>query len=61
MFNPITLGRIAPIHQLKFCNNCQTEKPPEGGVQVNAKWLCQLCWTRKITGQNLNKNRRSAK
>lgn len=57
MFDPITLGRATPAHQLKFCNGCECEKPPEGGVTINAKWLCQVCWTRKLSGRNLKQNR----
>lgn len=57
MFDPISLGQSTPVHQLKFCNSCDCEKPPEGGIQVNAKWLCQVCWNRKISGRNLKQNR----
>lgn len=57
MFEPIALGHATPAHQLKFCNGCDCEKPPEGGVAINDKWLCQPCWNRKITGRNLKQNR----
>jgi len=58
MFEPIALGYATPVHQLKFCNVCECEKPPEGGVELNVnKWLCQVCWNKRITGQNLKQNR----
>lgn len=57
MFEPIALGYATPVHQLKFCNVCECNKPPEGGIEFNKKWLCQICWNKRITGQNLKQNR----
>jgi hypothetical protein len=32
--------------QFQFCSGkCQSEKPPEGGVEVSpGKWRCGACW-----------------
>lgn len=57
MFDPITLGRSTPVHQLQLCNGCEKQKPPEGGIAINSKWYCQVCWNRKIAGKNLKQNR----
>lgn len=57
MFEPIALGRATFAHQLKLCKICNCMKPPEGGIEMNSKWLCQPCWNRKITGRNLKQNR----
>lgn len=57
MFEPIALGHATPAHKLKLCNRCGVMKPPEGGIEMNAKWLCQICWNRKISGRNLKQNR----
>jgi transposase-like protein len=30
----------------KFCNKCERERLPEGGVQTSQnRWLCAKCWT----------------
>jgi len=52
MMPAIQMGRAAPVHQLKFCTKCQADKPPEGGVEMGAKWHCQLCWVRRTIRQN---------
>ncbi|CAB4136542.1 hypothetical protein UFOVP312_13 [uncultured Caudovirales phage] len=39
-----------PVHRYKFCDQCETKKPPEGGVQVRpTRWVCAACWVRKAT------------
>ena len=54
----ITLGDSQqPVHKLKLCNRCNETKPPEGGVDMGQKWLCQGCWLFKTTGRNLKQNR----
>lgn len=37
---------------LRPCNGpCGREKPPEGGVQMNAsKWVCATCWRARMAG-----------
>jgi hypothetical protein len=60
MMPPIDIGSKQPTHQLKACFYCECEKPPEGGIAINAKWLCQPCWQKKITGQNLRQNQKGA-
>lgn len=57
MMHPIDIGSKQPRHQLKVCYYCECEKPPEGGIAINEKWLCQPCWHKKVTGQNLKQNR----
>ena len=43
-----------PVHKYKLCNKCEEMRPPEGGVQMSpSKWLCAVCWTRRITTKNL--------
>jgi hypothetical protein len=56
MMPPIQMGLVNPVHKLKFCTKCQADKPPEGGVDMGAKWNCQLCWVRRITGKHLRQN-----
>jgi hypothetical protein len=56
MMPAIQMGRVAPVHQLKLCTKCQESKPPEGGVEMGAKWHCQLCWVRRTTGKHLRQN-----
>ena len=57
MFEPIALGRATPAHKLKLCHVCNVMKPPEGEIDMNNKWLCQICWNRKLSGRNLKQNR----
>ena len=56
MMPPIQMGLVTPVHKLKFCTKCQADKPPEGGVDMGAKWNCQLCWVRRTTGKHLRQN-----
>ena len=32
MMPAIQMGRVTPVHRLKFCTKCQADRPPEGGV-----------------------------
>jgi len=56
MMPAIQMGQAMPVHKLKFCTKCQADKPPEGGVDMGAKWNCQLCWVRRLTGKHLRQN-----
>ena len=48
--HPIALGNSSRhIHKFKLCNKCNTEKPPEGGIEMRDKWICHPCWIRKVT------------
>jgi len=49
------------MHKFKLCAKCQTDKPPEGGVDMGSKWHCQLCWNRRITTKNLLQHRATPK
>jgi hypothetical protein len=61
MMHAIQLGRANPSHQFKFCAKCQTDKPPEGGIDMGAKWHCQNCWNKRSTSNNLKQNRATPK
>lgn len=56
MMHSIDIGSKQPLHQLKLCNKCNVSKPPEGGVNMGAKWYCQRCWINKKTGHYLKQN-----
>jgi len=49
------------MHKFKFCAKCQTEKPPEGGIDMGSKWHCQTCWNRRVTTKNLLQHRATPK
>ena len=52
-------GDRQPLHQYKLCNKCEEAKPPEGGVQMSpTRWHCALCWTKRVTIDKLNGERR---
>ena len=35
-------------HQFKYCDKCETMKPPEGGIQMKpGRWLCANCWLKR--------------
>jgi len=40
-----------PVHKYKCCNACDKSKPPEGGIDMGHKWICQACWIAKNTGK----------
>lgn len=61
MMPSIGLGASQPLHKFKLCARCDTAKPPEGGIEMGTKWICQSCWNKKITGKNLKQNRISQK
>lgn len=44
------------MHKLQLCNQCEEIKPPEGGIKINQKWLCQFCWIKRTTGRYLRQN-----
>ena len=54
MMPPIELGGNPPTNKFKFCDKCESMKPPEGGIDMGSKWNCQSCWTKRITYKNLN-------
>ena len=39
---------MMPAHKFKFCSNCESDKPPEGGIEISpTRWICMGCWIRK--------------
>lgn len=41
-------GTPANLHQMKFCDKCETKQPPEGGVQMRpGRWYCAQCWLKR--------------
>jgi len=46
-----------PLHKLKLCYKCDTTKPPEGGIDLGHKWMCQPCWILRTTGGQLKQYR----
>jgi len=57
MMPQIDMGATFSANKFKLCTKCDTSKPPEGGIEMGSKWICQPCWNRKITGSNLKQNR----
>jgi len=57
--NPVELNGNRHNHQFKFCGKCESEKPPEGGIDMGQKWICGPCWTRRVTRTALKEARRS--
>jgi hypothetical protein len=53
---PIELGGNQPVHKLRNCNKCDVIKPPEGGIDMGHKWICQSCWIARLTGKHLREN-----
>ena len=53
----IDMGAVHSIHKFKLCTKCEIMKPPEGGIDMGHKWICQPCWNKRITGINLKQNR----
>ena len=49
---PIGLGGNQPVHKLQTCNKCYETKPPEGGIDMGHKWICQACWILRATGRH---------
>ena len=42
---PIVItDKTRPMHPFKLCNKCEEKKPPEGGIELGAKWICHPCW-----------------
>ena len=44
------------LHPFKICNKCDEQKPPEGGIDMGHKWICQPCWIMRLTGKHLRQN-----
>lgn len=61
MMPQIDIGSNFSTNKFKLCTKCETSKPPEGGIEMGAKWICQVCWNKKITGKNLKQNRMTQK
>jgi len=57
MMPQIDLGATESANKFKFCTRCETDKPPEGGVEMGPRWNCQSCWLKRITGVHLKQNR----
>jgi len=57
MMPQIDMGATFSTHRFKLCSKCDTDKPPEGGIENGKKWMCQSCWLKKITGVHLKQNR----
>lgn len=57
MMPSIDMGAEHMSHKFKFCSQCDTEKPPEGGIDMGKKWNCQACWVKRITAVHLKQNR----
>lgn len=44
-----------PLHKFRQCSKCNTDRPPEGGVQMNpTRWVCANCWTLRATRKPRN-------
>jgi hypothetical protein len=59
---PLGLNGNQPVHKLRCCNKCDEVKPPEGGIDMGHKWICQSCWIAKKIGRHqrsTNDQRRS--
>lgn len=57
MMPSIDIGAEHTSHKFKLCTKCKSEKPPEGGIEMGHKWICQSCWLKRITGVHLKQNR----
>ena len=57
MMPSIDMGATFSTHKFKLCTKCDTDKPPEGGIENGHKWICQSCWLKRITGIHLKQNR----
>jgi hypothetical protein len=57
MMPSLDMGATHSAHKFKLCTKCETAKPPEGGIEMGSKWICQVCWNKRITGKNLMQNR----
>ena len=52
----IDIGADHTSHKFKLCTKCDTPKPPEGGIDMGHKWMCQSCWLKRTTGMHLKQN-----
>lgn len=38
----------SPVHRYKFCSQCETERVPEGGIDLSpTRWVCAVCWAKR--------------
>lgn len=38
----------SPVHQFKFCTQCQADRVPEGGISLSpSRWVCAVCWAKR--------------
>jgi len=56
---PLGLNQNQPVHKLRSCNRCDQIKPPEGGIDMGHKWICQTCWVTRKHLKATNDQRRS--
>jgi hypothetical protein len=56
MMPQIDIGARFANHKFKLCTKCDISKPPEGGIEMGIKWICQQCWNKRITGKYLRQN-----
>lgn len=41
-----------PVHRFKLCDQCETKKPPEGGMDMGrGRWICAACWTKRAAAR----------
>lgn len=44
-FSASSLVKAQP---LQYCNSCDYDTPPEGGIQLTtSKWICSKCWVER--------------
>jgi len=60
MMPQIDIGARFSNHKFKLCTKCDIDKPPEGGIDMGHKWICQSCWNKRITGKYLRQNSKNA-
>jgi formylmethanofuran dehydrogenase subunit E len=38
----------SPVHKLKHCAKCESERVPEGGIYLSpTRWVCAVCWAKR--------------
>lgn len=41
-----------PVHQLKLCSKCNSQRVPEGGIELSpTRWVCAVCWSKRPTSR----------
>jgi hypothetical protein len=53
------MTEVQQLHPFKSCDKCEQKKPPEGGITMGQKWICQACWIIRTTGRYLRQNRKN--